>query len=120
MALFRNSTLAGSMMRLASGSRLLSISQSTPLPAAFEMASMGGPNTKNPTTASAAARMPAEKLLTSISKPGLIFPSHSLSTCFMHQAANGPMIIAPRNVGSGVLTITPMVATTPTTPPRTP
>ena len=120
MALFKNSTLAGSMRMLASGSRLLSTSQSTPFPAAFEMVSMGGPNTKYPTTASAAARIPAEKLLTSISKPGLILPSHSLSTCFMHQAANGPMIIAPKNIGMSVPTITPMVATTATTPPRTP
>ena len=30
------------------------------------------------------------------------------------------MIIAPMNIGSGVLMITPMVATTPTTAPRTP
>ena len=44
MALFRNSTLAGSMMRLASGSRLCSISQSTPLPSAVETPSMTGPN----------------------------------------------------------------------------
>ena len=84
------------------------------------MVSIGGPNRKYPTTARAAARMPAEKLLTSISKPGLILPSHSLSTCFMHQAANGPMIIAPKNIGMSVPTITPMVATTATTPPRTP
>ena len=30
------------------------------------------------------------------------------------------MIIAPRNIGMSVPTITPMVATAPTTPPRTP
>ena len=81
---------------------------------------MGGPNRKYPATASAAAAIPAEKLLTSISKPGLILPSQSLSMCFMHQAANGAMIIAPRNIGMSVPTITPMVATTATTPPRTP
>ena len=46
MALFKNSTLAGSMRRLASGSRLLSTSQSTPFPAAFEMVSIGGPKMK--------------------------------------------------------------------------
>ena len=63
--------------------------------------------------------MPAEKLLTSISKPGLILPSQILSTCFITQAASGPMIIAPRNIGWPVLTMTPMVAITPTTPPRT-
>jgi hypothetical protein len=64
--------------------------------------------------------MPAEKLFTSISKPGLILPSQILSTCFITQAASGPMISAPRNIGCGVLMITPIVATTPTTPPRMP
>ena len=74
------------------------------------------------------ARMPAEKLSTSISKPGLIFPAQSASRRFISQAVVGPMIIAPRNIGeppwsptnSGkyVATITPMVAEAPTTPPR--
>ena len=64
--------------------------------------------------------MPAEKLLTSISKPGLILPSQIASTFFMSHAASGPMIIAPRNIGCSVDMITPMVATTPTTAPRTP
>ena len=90
MALFRKSTLAGSMIRLASGSRLLATSQSTPLPSHSETFSMTGPKLKKPTTASAAATMPAEKLFTSISKPGLILPSQSLSICFITQAASGP------------------------------
>ena len=51
--------------------------------------------------------MPAEKMLTSISKPALILPSQSLSSHFMIQAASGPMIIAPRNIGMSVPTITP-------------
>ena len=63
-------------------------------------------------TAKPAARMPAEKLLTSISKPGLILPSQIASTFFISHAASGPMIIAPRNIGCDVLMITPMVATT--------
>ncbi len=46
-----------------------------------------------------AARMPAEKLSTSISKPGLILPAHSASRCFITYAVNGPMIMAPRNIG---------------------
>ena len=92
----------------------MSTSQSTPFPAAFEMASIGGPNTKYPTTARPAAKIPAEKLFTSISKPGLILPSQ-ISTCFIHQAASGPMIIAPKNIGMSVPTITPMVATAATT-----
>ena len=81
---------------------------------------MTGPKAKKPTTASTAAAMPAEKLFTSISKPGLILPSQSLSSCFITQAASGAMISAPRNIGCPVLMMTPMVATTATTPPRTP
>ncbi len=46
-----------------------------------------------------AAVMPAEKLSTSISKPGLILPSHRASSCFITSAVSGPMIIAPRNIG---------------------
>jgi hypothetical protein len=38
----------------------------------------------------------------------------------MIQAAKGPMTIAPRNCGWVELMITPMVATTATTLPRTP
>ena len=64
--------------------------------------------------------MPAEKLFTSISNPGLILPSQIESTFFINHAASGPMIIAPMNIGSVVLMITPIVATTPTTAPRTP
>jgi len=108
------------MIRLANGNRPWSTRKFTPFPAPLESFSIGGPNTKYPTTARTAAKIPAEKLLTSISKPGLILPSQILSTCFMHQAANGPMIIAPKNIGMSVPTITPMVATAATTPPRTP
>ncbi len=71
-------------------------------------------------TATPADRMPAEKLFTNISKPGLILPSQIASTFFMSHAVSGPMIIAPMNMGCGVHMITPMVATTPTTAPRTP
>ena len=120
MALLRNNTLAGSMISDASGSRPCAMSKSTAAPSALETAAKIGPKAKNPTTASSAEAMPAEKLLTSISKPGLILPSQSLSSCFMIQAASGPMTIAPRNCGCSELMITPMVATTATTPPRTP
>ena len=64
--------------------------------------------------------MPAEKLFTSISKPGLIFPSQILSIHFVTSAANGPMIMAPRNIGMFVPTMTPIVAIVATTPPRSP
>ena len=67
-----------------------------------------------------ADKKPAEKLLTSISKPGLILPSQTESNFFINQAANGPITIAPRNIGCGVHMITPIVATTATTAPRTP
>ncbi len=43
-----------------------------------------------------ADKKPAEKLLTSISKPGLILPSQTESNFFINQAANGPITIAPR------------------------
>lgn len=84
------------------------------------MPSMTGPKAKKPTIARIMPRIPAEKLLTSISKPGRILPSHSLSICFVIQAAIGPMIIAPRNIGMLVPTMTPMVAMVATTPPRSP
>ena len=79
---------------------------------------MIGPNMYKLKIAKAPPRMPAEKLLTSISNPGLILSSQMLSTFFMSQAASGPMIIAPRNIGIVVLMIAPMVAMTPTTAPR--
>ena len=63
-------------------------------------------------------QMPAAKLLTSISKPGLILPSQSESTLRIDQPPSGPMIIAPMNIGMSVPTMTPMVAMAPTTPPR--
>ncbi len=82
-----------------------------------------------PPIAAIAAQMPAEKLSTSISKPGLIFPAQSASMCFMTYAVKGPMIMAPRNIGAAGLSpmkigslvarMTPMTAKPPTTPPRT-
>ena len=43
-------------------------------------------------------QMPAENMLTSISKPALIFPSQRLSSHLMEYAASGAMIIAPMNM----------------------
>ena len=62
--------------------------------------------------------MPAEKLLTSISKPGRILPSHSASIFFIDQPPSGPMTIAPRNIGTLAPVMAPIVAIAPTTPPR--
>ena len=42
--------------------------------------------------------MPAENMLTSISKPALILPSHRLSSQRIVYAAIGAMIIAPMNM----------------------
>ena len=67
-----------------------------------------------------APRMPSEKLLTSISKPAGIFPSNSRSNFFITQAASGPTIIAPINIGISEPTITPIVAIAPITPPLWP
>ena len=41
--------------------------------------------------------------MTSISKPGLILPSQIASTFFISHAANGAMIIAPRNIGASTI-----------------
>ncbi len=120
MALLRNSTLAGSTMIETSGSRFRETSQSTAPPSTALMPSMTGPKAKKPRIARTMPRMPAEKLFTSISKPGRILPSHSLSMRLVIQAAIGPMIIAPRNIGMFVPTMTPMVAIVATTPPRSP
>ena len=73
---------------------------------------------KKPAMARIMPQMPAEKLLTSISKPGLILPSQMASILFMDQPPSGPMIMAPMNIGMLVPAMTPMVAIAPTTPPR--
>jgi hypothetical protein len=82
-----------------------------------------------PAIAISAARMPAEKLLTSISKPGRILWLQRASSFFITRALIGPMIMAPRNMGAGPLSpmkigslvamMTPMTENPPTTPPRT-
>ena len=64
--------------------------------------------------------MPAEKLSTSISKPGRILPSHSASIFFISQPPSGPMIMAPMNIGTSAPATTPIVAMAPTTAPRLP
>lgn len=83
-------------------------------------------------------QMPAENMLTSISKPALTLPSQSESSRFIVQAASGPRIMAPMNIwiwpswlSSGRVAFTwamrrsdpaiaPKVAMLPTTPPRMP
>ena len=73
---------------------------------------------KKPRMARIMPQIPAAKLLTSISKPGLILPSQRRSIFFIDQPPSGPMIMAPMNIGMSVPAMTPMVAMAPTTPPR--
>ena len=98
MALLRKNTLAGSMTTEVSGSRLLSTSVSTPLPRTSMTLLTIGAMTQKPTIAITNATMPAENMLTSISKPARTLPSQIASSFFMTQAASGPMIMAPMNM----------------------
>ena len=120
MALLRKSTLPGSITRLASGSRPVSVRNLAPAPSASLNTVTTGAMPKNAPSARPKPRIPAEKLSTSISNPARILPAHSLSTCFMSHAASGPTIIAPMNIGMSVPTMTPIVAMLATTPPRVP
>ncbi len=120
MALFKNSTFAGSTMIDTRGRRLYVTSQPTAPPSTALIPSITGPKAKKPTIARIIPRMPAEKLFTSISKPGLILPSQIRSIHLVASAASGPMIMAPRNIGMFVPMMTPTVAMEATTPPRSP
>ncbi len=68
-ALLRNRTFAGSTIKSASGSNRLSISHSTPAPAALDTPVTKGAINSRPTSESSAPKMPSEKLLTSSSNP---------------------------------------------------
>ena len=83
MALLRNSTLAGSMKSEVSGSRPLSTRKLTASPSHSITWRSTGASVNMLRTAMKPARMPAEKLSTSISKPGLIFPAQSASRRFI-------------------------------------
>ncbi len=129
MALLRKKILAGSMNTDVSGSRSWSTRNCTTEPSPSVIFRTMGASTNMPRTAITAERIPAEKLLTSISNPGLIRWCHIASARFITQAVSGPMIMAPRNIGapgslpmntgSLVAMMTPMTANAPTTPPRT-
>ena len=118
IALLRNRILAGSTKIEASGIRWLSMRKSTIFSAPLENCSTNGPATRKPPIARIIPQMPAEKLLTSISRPGLILPSHISSSLRIDQPPSGPMTIAPRNIGTLAPATAPMVAIAPTTPPR--
>ena len=126
-------------MMLMTGSSPLSASQPTPSPSHSETRVMSGAKPKNAMTAMAAPAMPAANMLTSISKPALILPSHRLSSHFIVYADRGARIIAPMNMctspswdspsASVALkfatsrsdpAIAPIVAIEATTPPRMP
>ena len=121
IALLRNSTLAGSTRIDASGSRLF-VDQAVDAVAGALVNHVDDRADAPRRRASAMPppMMPAEKLSTSISKPGRILSSISLSNSLRMYAASGPMIIAPRNIGTSAPTTTPTVATAPTTAPRWP
>ena len=118
IALLRKRILAGSMKIEVSGSTLRSTRKSTTLLARLEKPCTNGPATTNPRTARMPPQMPAEKLLTSISKPGRILCAHSASSFFIDQPPSGPMTMAPRNIGTLAPVMAPIVAIAPTTPPR--
>ena len=79
-----------------------------------------GPIALKPTIAIPRPVIPRLKLLISISKPTGTLGSRTASIFFNTQAAAGPIIIAPRNIGISVPQITPTVATAPITAPRCP
>ena len=118
MALLRKSTLAGSIRIEVSGSRPASVMALTPSPSTSAIQVRIGLIAKKPNVARMKPQIPAEKLFTSISKPGLILPSQMASMCFIVQPPRGPMIMAPMNIGIDVPAMTPIVAIAPTTPPR--
>ena len=120
IALLRNSTLAGSMTTAANGSRWWLTRYSTTSPAALVSRSTTGPMPHSPARAIAPPRMPAVKLSTSISKPILVRSCTYPSMYLRISAVSGPMIMAPRNIGTSVPTMTPIVATAATTAPRWP
>ncbi|MNP48823.1 hypothetical protein D3C76_1429670 [compost metagenome] len=120
MALFRNRIFAGSTKIEVNGSRLLTTMICTPAASTLDIASTNGPIPIKARIANSIPMMPAEKLLTNISKPLLILPSTQRSKCLIAQPPNGPAIMEPRNIGMSAPTITPMVVMAPTTPPRSP
>ncbi len=117
-ALFRNRILAGSMKIEVSGSRWWLTRVSTTLEAIVLNQSTKRAAAPKPTSARIIPQMPAEKLLTSISKPGRILCDHSASSFFMLQPPSGPITMAPMNIGTLPPAIAPNVAMAPTTPPR--
>jgi hypothetical protein len=82
--------------------------------------SITGPITHTPSTAMAAPMIPIEKLSISISNPVRTRWRNRLSNSLSTNAASGPTIMAPRNIGMSDPTTTPMVATAPITAPRCP
>ena len=100
MALFRKRTFAGSTRMDVRGRSPRSTSQPTPAPITALITSATGPITQNPIIARMAARMPAEKLLTSISKPAGIFSSTQWSKTLITQPPSGPIIMPSPSVGT--------------------
>ena len=120
IALFRKRIFAGSMKIFVKGINCAFRIVSTPAAIACVKRSTTGPIAWNPSSAKANPIKPAEKLLTSISKPVLIWLWKMASNFLIAKPPNGPMIMAPMIIGISVPTITPIVAMAPTTAPRSP
>ena len=119
IALFRKSTLAGSMMIEASGSRLLLTRCSTPCPSQSVTLLTIGSMILKPKIAIAAPMMPMLKLSISISNPGLTFPSMAWSKSFSRYADRGPRMNAPRIITwppNSAITVPGATASPPETP----
>ena len=120
IALFKKNTLAGSTIIETKGSNFKSTSILTPFDKALLIISTAGPIKYKDIIAKIIPKIPAEKLLISISNPVGIFGLIILSNFFIKKAPKGPVIIAPKNIGIFEPTITPAAIIEPTTPPLCP
>ena len=124
IALFKNNTLAGSIKIAAKGINFAFTSTLTPAVNTANTPDINGPMMKYPMIATIIPKIPTEKLLINISNPAGICPSIALSNFLMTHPANGPITMAPINIGCPsnppTPAIQPMTAIAPMTPPRSP
>ena len=120
IALFKNKICAGSTKNGVSSSRLCAVRKFTPADSTCVRAVIAGATPAYPSIHSATPSKPSEKLSTSISRPGLIFPSAARSNRLSSHAASGPIIMPPTSITTSEPTTVPIVANAPMTPPRLP
>ncbi|CAC6704256.1 Uncharacterised protein [Staphylococcus aureus] len=119
IALFKNTIFAGSTKILTSGSRCACTNDSTATDKICMINFIIGAKILNPAIVMINPKIPAEKLLNSISKPCGVLGWINWSVFFINQPTKGPIIIAPSNIGvSGNATMTPIVAVAAIIPPR--